>query len=111
MQDESTAGRPVPLANALLGEALIGFVEVTRRFPKTNGRGLHVATVHRWRKPGVAGVRLESLRVGGRWMTTIEAIDRFVTATNAARDRPGPAADPSRRRQAAAARRLDAEGL
>ena len=43
MRDEMTASRPVPLANALLGEALIGFGEVTRRFPKTNGRGLHVA--------------------------------------------------------------------
>ena len=111
MRDETTAGGPVPLANALLGEALIGFGEVTRRFPKASGRGLHVATVHRWRKPGVAGVRLESLRVGGRWMTTLEAIDRFVTASNAARDRAVPAVCSPRRRQAAAARRLDAEGL
>lgn len=110
MRDETTAGGPVPLANALLGEALIGFGEVTRRFPKASGRGLHVATVHRWRKPGVAGVRLESLRVGGRWMTTLEAIDRFVTASNAARDR-SPAVNTPRRRQAAVARRLDAEGL
>jgi hypothetical protein len=42
----------------------------------------HVSTVHRYRLDGVAGVRLEALKVGGRWYTSAEAIERFVAALN-----------------------------
>jgi hypothetical protein len=33
--------------------------------------------VHRWRKPGVRGVRLECIRVGGIWHTSTAAFQRF----------------------------------
>jgi hypothetical protein len=36
------------------------------------------ATFWRWRVKGVNNVRLDCVRVGGRWMTSREAIQRFV---------------------------------
>lgn len=36
------------------------------------------ATFWRWRVKGVNDVRLDCVRVGGRWMTSREAIRRFV---------------------------------
>lgn len=36
------------------------------------------ATYWRWRVKGVNNVRLDCVRVGGRWMTSREAILRFV---------------------------------
>jgi hypothetical protein len=52
-----------------------------------NGRGgkpTHISTVLRWILKGVKApsgeiVRLEGLRVGSRWVTTREALQRFAT--------------------------------
>ena len=44
----------------------------------------HVSTLHRWMRRGVRGVRLDAYRIGGRWYTTREALERFVSATTAA---------------------------
>lgn len=47
-------------------------------------RPVAVSTVHRWRDPGIRGVRLECVRIGGRWLTSVEAFERFcetLTAT------------------------------
>lgn len=38
---------------------------------------VHPSTVHRWRNPGVRGVQLECLRIGGVWYTSLEAFQRF----------------------------------
>lgn len=43
----------------------------------------HFTTVFRWTKKGVRGVRLEATRVGGRWYTSDEAVDRFLARLNA----------------------------
>ena len=45
---------------------------------------VHVSTVHRWRKPGIRGIRLEAVRVGGTWYTTHEAFARFCERLTAA---------------------------
>jgi len=47
----------------------------------------HVSTLHRWRARGVKGVRLECVRVGGRWYVTRKALQRFLRAVTAAADR------------------------
>lgn len=44
------------------------------------GKPLNVATLYRWAKTGVRGVRLETLRVGGTLCTSIEALQRFFVA-------------------------------
>ncbi len=56
----------------------------------------HVSTLHRWRLRGVHGVQLETVLVGGRRYTSVEALERFAARTTAASDgRP----HPSRTRQ------------
>jgi hypothetical protein len=52
--------------------------------PSRNGKPTHVSTILRWILKGVKGVRLEGVRLGGRWVTSAEALQRFsekLTAT------------------------------
>ncbi len=112
MRIRSNPAHPTGLTNHLLTEDLVYFADVARRFPEGDGRGMHVGTLNRWRDRGVAGVRLEAVRVGGRWMTSWQAVDRFVTALNAARpSAPAPTTSAASRPRAAVERQLDAEGL
>jgi hypothetical protein len=68
------------MKNALLNEALFVFSEITRKLKSENGRPMHISTLARWRQAGIRGVRLEAIRLGGRWATSLEAVDRFITA-------------------------------
>jgi hypothetical protein len=50
--------------------------------PSRGGKGCHLSTVLRWVLRGVPGpdgthIRLEGLRLGGRWLTSREALERF----------------------------------
>jgi len=62
-------------------EQVIPFSEVAQHFAFLNGgSGPHLVTVHRWASRGVRGRILESIRVGGRKCTSLEALQRFVDA-------------------------------
>lgn len=63
-------------------ETLCTITEATKIFP---GRP-HVATVWRWVNNGVRGLRLETIKVGGRRFTSHEAIERFIERNTAAAD-------------------------
>lgn len=95
----------------LLTERLIGLAEAARLFPAyRQGRPVSPVTPWRWATKGVrrsdgATVRLEAVRVGGRWLTTVEAVERFIqnqtpilaTITPPPRQvKPAPAPDPQR---------------
>ena len=41
----------------------------------------HFSTVWRWTERGFNGVRLETYRIAGRRLTSLEAIHRFLEAT------------------------------
>jgi hypothetical protein len=50
--------------------------------PGRNGRRTHISTILRWIMKGAKApdgtlVKLEAARLGGRWMTTREALRRF----------------------------------
>jgi Protein of unknown function (DUF1580) len=50
--------------------------------PGRNGKRCHLSTLLRWimrgsKAPDGAIVRLEAIRLGGRWLTSREAIQRF----------------------------------
>ncbi len=64
---------------------------------------VNVATVWRWCQKGARGVRLESLAVGGRRVTSQEAFERFIAATNPEAAATPPAPTPHERRKAIAA--------
>lgn len=58
-------------------ERLITFKQLIQSLPTRNGRPVHISTIHRWRSRGSKSVRLEAIRVGGSWMTSHEAFQRF----------------------------------
>lgn len=61
----------------LCNETIVTFAEAAARLPRVNGRRAHTSTVWRWSRKGVKGVRLECRRLGGRFVTSLEALDRF----------------------------------
>jgi len=72
----------------LLQETLLSLSQAGRRFPRTrSGRSPHLtpSAVWRWVVDGVRAadggrVKLDAVFVAGRWLTSIEAIERFVQA-------------------------------
>ena len=72
---------------AVNDESLVTFAQLARRLPhRRNGRPTHVSTIHRWRSAGVNGVRLDAVRMGGAWVTSLEVYSRFSTALTAKAD-------------------------
>jgi hypothetical protein len=65
----------------ILSENLVSFHDlVSRVLPASGGKRVHIATPHRWRSHGLRGVRLEAIRVGGRWHTSLQSVQRFFDA-------------------------------
>lgn len=54
--------------------------EVAKILPSLNGRRIHSGTVWRWARHGVHGIKLETQQIGGRTVTTPEALARFLAA-------------------------------
>jgi hypothetical protein len=50
--------------------------------PSGTGRSVSAATMWRWAQKGVRGIRLETLRVGGRRYSSVEAYERFLVRLN-----------------------------
>jgi len=67
----------------LEGEALFS---VPMAVERATGQRPHPSSCHRWRLRGVNHVRLETVRLAGRRLTSIEAVRRFINATTAAAD-------------------------
>jgi hypothetical protein len=88
--------------------------------PGRRGRPVSLSCILRWVHTGVPGpsgerVRLEALRVGGRWTTSREALQRFaerLTPHLADEMQPAPRG-PAKRRRASerAAAQLDQLGV
>ena len=68
---------PDDLVERLVGEGLKPASEALR------DAGVRVSawTAMRWCRTGVRGHRLESLKVGGKWMSTEQAVRRFLART------------------------------
>lgn len=67
-------------------EGILTLSEAVAHLPAPNGKCVSVASLWRWAKKGVKGVRLEHVRVGRRLCTSKEALDRFMKAVTAADD-------------------------
>jgi hypothetical protein len=87
-----------------------------RLFPgHRGGESVDPSTVFRWvtkgtRTAGGSVVKLEAVRVGGRWLTSRGAVARFVAAlTEAAAPAPAPPVSPSRPAQRRATERAVAK--
>jgi hypothetical protein len=70
----------------LIREKPLTFSQAARLIPSGMGDSgpAHVSTIYRWAQKGQDGVRLEAVRLGGRWVTSAEAIQRFVEAVTEA---------------------------
>ncbi len=83
----------------ILDETTCGLSAAAKSLPRLNrDRPVAISTLVRWvtkgvRGPGGSRVRLEAVRLGGRWITSAEAIARFVSALS---DKPSEAAGPLR---------------
>jgi len=62
----------------LLTEDMIGLSKVPGELP---GR-INTSTVWRWTQRGVGGVKLETVNIGGKKMTSRQALSRFIAATS-----------------------------
>lgn len=94
----------------LFDEDLITINEARALLPRVKGKWVSLPTVWRWCTSGIAGVKLESRRLGNRLFTTKTALDEFGKRLAEA----GPLPHPRRIRakskpKAAADRRADAE--
>ncbi len=71
-------------------EELISFAALAKRLPPgRRGQPVHPSTVHRWRCPGIRGIRLSAIRVGGYWRTSMEAFQSFCEELSAASSSEG----------------------
>jgi hypothetical protein len=104
-----TKERPIPLEQAT------GLIP-----PAHKGKRTHLSTLVRWivdgaRRPDGTRVQLEAVRLGGRWMTTAQAIQRFADALTPnlrAQDAKPPRSPAARQRSSErAARELDKAGI
>jgi Protein of unknown function (DUF1580) len=59
-------------------EQVLPLSQLAKRLPwRRGGRPVHPSTLHRWRQPGIRGIRLECIRLGGAWHSSVEALQRF----------------------------------
>lgn len=71
-----------------------------------------ISTLYRWSFKGVRGTVLETLVIGNRRWTSIEAISRFIAAMNAPKGKAPQMTENQRQKQnEAAKRRLEAAGV
>lgn len=79
-------------------EQLLTLSQLAKRLPRhRNDRPVHPSTCHRWRSPGVRGIRLECVRIGGIWHTSWQSFQKFcerLTAIENGTPEPGPSASP-----------------
>ena len=92
-------------------EHLLTMSQAAKAIP---GGGIHISTLWRWRIRGIHGVKLETATIGGKRMTSREALARFFAATTAAANgEPIPTRTPRQRADAIrrAEKSLKREGI
>jgi len=77
-------------------EQPISLAEAARSVPAArNGKRTHLSTILRWilqgaRAPGGGRVKLEGVRLGNRWMTSRQALQRFAERLTPSQEPPPP---------------------
>lgn len=67
----------------VLSEEAITLRHAATTFQAATGIKPDKSTLARWIKLGVAGVRLDAVRIGRNWVTSEQAIRRFIEARTA----------------------------
>jgi hypothetical protein len=89
-------------ARRLLSETPITLSQAAKLLPSSrDGKKTHVSTVFRFRRPGLRRrACLEMVKQPGGWVTSVEAVARFVAALTAEADAPRTTPDPASDRAA-----------
>jgi len=66
-------------------EELLELNKVPANLERRTGKRLNVSTVYRWINRGIAGVKLETILIGGSRFTSAEALNRFFTQSTLAK--------------------------
>ncbi len=74
----------------LQNEIVGSFTEIAAQLPRINGKRVHCATLWRWARRGIQGHRLETRRLGARFCTSVEAVERFCKALAEIEPEPRP---------------------
>ena len=61
----------------LLTEDLITMNEAAKAVPG----GVHLGTLYRWAEGGIKGVKLETVKIGSKRRTSVQALHRFLKRT------------------------------
>jgi len=64
----------------LLDEQILTFSEAAKSLPSFHGKHIHASTIWRWARRGSHGIKLETRRIGSRFVTSAEALERFSKA-------------------------------
>jgi hypothetical protein len=106
---------------ALTTETTLSLDQAARLIPPSrSARRTHLSTVLRWilrgaRNPSGERVRLEAVRLGGKWVTSLEALQRFTDRLTPDLDASStlPPRSPGKRQRASdrAARELERLGI
>jgi hypothetical protein len=93
----------VDAPHPLLNESVCTFAEAAASIPQIGSFRVGVKSLYNWRSNGVkvgdGRVKLESAKIGGRVVTSKEALARFLAATSGSPNQPIPR-NPTTRRQA-----------
>lgn len=73
--DQQAGAADLDRKMTLLTEDLVSLTQVAQELD------VHVSAPYRWLHRGVRGVRLESVRIGGKLLTSRQAVNRFLSAT------------------------------
>jgi len=100
-------------------EPLIRLTDAARLAgPGRGNRPRHLSTILRWILDGVKTpsgfIKLEAVRIGSKWMTSAQAVQRFVEAlTPTTNEGPAPSRSPTARKLASdsAKRQLEQLGI
>lgn len=66
-------------------EKLLRLVKVPADLERRTGKPLNASTVYRWTNRGIAGIKLETILIGGTRYTSAEALNRFFTQSTLAK--------------------------
>lgn len=79
-------------------EEFFSLRDVAKLLPKrSDGKPIHLNTIYRWATEGLRGIVLETTPMGGRLMTTKDAVSRFFQQLSYARQRHAPVSEARRR--------------
>ena len=73
----SESAKPVSLSSDMM--KIIDAIEIA------TGKRLHIGSIRRWYRKGVAGVRLKVVWLGGEYQTTPELVKQFIEQSTAAK--------------------------